>query len=168
MRRYRISVISAMGYVLVAALALAVVRFELATVYSPQEAWANIARYLAASLLVVATYLARYRKSRQGDWWFGFALGGWAYWLLTADMSWHGPAHFSTSESPIAKLPRWIASQVPIEGSSRVPDYVVRSYLALKAQAILSLFAALVGGMICLVLSYRRRPPFGDGDPSQG
>ncbi len=166
MKRFRISIGGAMGCVLVAGLVFTLVRVESRITYSAPEGWANAARYLAVTLLVIATYRARYGTGREADWWFGFALGGWSYYVLSGDMhsQWSFPTH--QPRSLIEGLPRWIVGLIPREWWDRIviryhllPVFELQSYLARTVQALLVLVAASIGGLVGLVLSRRRCSP---------
>src|SRR5689334_18249141 len=85
MNRSRVSILGVMGIILVAGLGLALVRAERSLMPSALDVCTNIARYASVTILAIATYRARYRRGRAADWWFGFALGGWSYYLLYAD-----------------------------------------------------------------------------------
>jgi hypothetical protein len=161
MKRIRISMLGLMGIVLVAGLLFAILRAESGMVQNSDQGWANAAGYFSFIVLVMATYRARYRNGTEGDWWFGFALGGWSYYLLSADMlfsgdvthQWMGlvePTH--KPMSLIASLPHRIVDLFP-----NADIWVYRAYQARIAQAFLVLFAAIVGGFVSLALSWRRR-----------
>jgi hypothetical protein len=163
MKRFRISILGAMGLVLVAGLVLALVRIERRMVRTGLEGWANVARYTVVTSLVMATYRARYHKGREADWWFGFALGGWSYYLFSGDMMWQWawPTHMPSSL--VQSLPHWIVSLIPRYWMDQivltysflgVPEN--QSYVTRIVQALLVLSAAFVGGLVCLVLSWRR------------
>ncbi len=169
MKRVRFSILGAMGIILVIGLVLALVRVEQRMVRSGLEGWVNVARYVSVSMLVIATYRARYRKGREGDWWFGFALGGWSYYLFSGDMidQWSWAARLP--DSIVQSLPHWIVSLIPrywmdciISSYSFLPVHETRSYVTRIVQALLVLFAAFVGGLICLVLSSRRTTSTGN------
>src|SRR5262249_54930742 len=164
MHRFRISILGVMGIVLVAGLGLALVRVERGMVRSTVQGWANIARYVSVTLLVIATYRARYRQGREADWWFGFALGGWSYYLFSGDMIWQWAWPTHMPDSFIQSLPHWIVSLIPrnwmdktILANSFLPVAEVRSYVTRIVQAFLVLFGSLVGGLVSLLLSWRRR-----------
>jgi hypothetical protein len=163
MKRFRISILGVMGIILVAGLILALVRVEQRMVRSGLEGWVNVARYVCVTLLVIATYRARYRKGREADWWFGFALGGWSYYLFSGDMIWQWSWATHMPDSLVQSLLHWIVSLIPRPWMDRivltysflaVPE--TRSYVTRIVQALLVMFAALVGGLVCLLLSWRR------------
>ncbi len=163
MNRRRISILGLMGIVLVTGLLFAFVRAERGIVRSGLEGWANAARYLSASVLVIATYCARYRKGSEADWWFGFALGGWSYYLFSGDMIWHWDGPNLMPSSLVRSLPQWIMNLVAGKWMNKIMSYSsvsipeTWSHLLRIVQALLVLFAALVGGSVCSVLSWRRR-----------
>jgi hypothetical protein len=156
MKRFRFSILGVMGIILVAALVLALVRVESGWVRSVPEGWAELARYLSVTILVIATYRARYRKGKEGDWWFGFALGGWSYYLFSGDMIWQWthPTHMPDALS--ASLYYWVVGPFPETIGLFHDPSELRFHLARIVQALLVLFAAFVGGLICMVLSSRR------------
>jgi hypothetical protein len=163
MRQFRLSILGVMGIILVAGLVLALVRAEQSMVRSGLEGWVNVARYACATMLVVATYRARYRRGREADWWFGVALGGWSYYLFSVDMIWQWAWSTHMSNSIVQSLPHWIVSLIPRYWMDRiilsysflgVPE--TRSCVTRIVQALLVMFAAFVGGLVCLLLSWRR------------
>jgi hypothetical protein len=164
MKRFRISILGAMGLVMLAGLVLAMVRLEQRLVISSLEGWVNVARYAVVTSLVIATYRARYRKGREADWWFGFALGGWSYYLFTGDLMWQWSWPTETPNSLVQILPHWIANLIPRDWMDQMvlthPFLAVletQFYVTRIVQALLVMSAALVGALICLVLSWRRR-----------
>src|SRR4051794_8857527 len=76
--RTRFTVRSLCAVVAVTAVGLAIVKF-----INPYAG--NVARYVTLSFLVTATYHARYGHGHLREWSFGFALFGWAYYLLSVD-----------------------------------------------------------------------------------
>jgi hypothetical protein len=171
MKRHRISIRGAMGLVLATGLVFFLVRVEHRMVRSGLEAWTNVARYAVFTSLVTATYRARYQKGREANWWFGFALGGWSYYLFSDDMMWQWvwPTHMPNSL--VAFLPHWAVSLIPrywmdqiVLTYSFLAATETRSYVTRIVQALLVLSAGIVGGLVCLVLSWQRRttPTAGD------
>jgi hypothetical protein len=172
MKRFRISILGAMGLVLIAGLVLALMQMEQRLVSSGLEGCVNFARYVVVTSLVMATYRARYRKGRKADWWFGFALGGWSYYLFSGDMMWQWSWPTHMPNSLVQTLPHWIVSLIP----RHLMDQIVlsnwfrganesKSYVTRIVQALLVLFAAVVGGLVCLVLSWRRGATPRESDP---
>src|SRR5689334_11913643 len=47
----------------------------------PVEIWALLG-YFRVGVVVVAAFLARFRRGAAGDWWFGFAVGSWVHLTL--------------------------------------------------------------------------------------
>jgi hypothetical protein len=163
MAKARISILGAMGYVLIASLILILVRVELGMVHSAPEGWANLAQYLAATMLVIATYRARYRKGIEADWWFGFALGGWAYYLVSGNMTWEWPSPTHRPRSLVASLQyrlvnlvfgHWIHNIIMANSFVEISAFYI--YLTRAAQAVSVLFAGVAGGLVNSVLSWRR------------
>jgi hypothetical protein len=113
MKRVRISILGMMGIILVAGLVFALVRVERWMVRSSLEGSVNVARYVSVTTLVIATYRARYRKGKEADWWFGFALGGWSYYLFSGDMIWQWSWPTQMPNSLVQSLPHWIVSLIP-------------------------------------------------------
>jgi hypothetical protein len=64
---------------------IVIVAIELAALQSATREWAEVARFVTVAALVMATHRARYSMGRPGAWWFGFALMGWASYLLGID-----------------------------------------------------------------------------------
>jgi hypothetical protein len=148
---------------------LALVRAEQSVVRPGLEGWVNVARYASVTMLVVATYRARFGKGREADWWFGVALGGWSYYLLTGDMIWQWAWPTHMPNSLVQSLPHRIVSLIPRSWMDRiiltysflaVPE--TQTYVTRIVQALLVLFAAIVGGLVCLLLSWRRTTLTGD------
>lgn len=164
MNRPRISILGVMGIILVAGLVLALVRAERGIVSSSLEGWANLTSYLTVASLVIATYSARYRKGAAADWWFGFALGGWSYYLFAGDMIWHWAfdLHTRGPSSLVSRMPSYIVGDINYY-YSLPPNSEVDSYLRHIAQATLVLLAAAAGGSVCLMLSRQKRGGVGDG-----
>jgi hypothetical protein len=164
MKRYRVSIAGVMVLILVAGLVLVLVRIEQRLVSSSLEGWVNALAYATVASLVAATYRARYCRGRQGDWWFGFALGGWSYLLLSGEMMWQWSWPTHEPESLVRSLPHWIVANIPLSwmdyvvlAYSFMGADVVRSCLTRIVASLLVLFAAFAGGVICLVLCWRSR-----------
>jgi hypothetical protein len=152
-----------MGIILVAGLVLALVWAEQSMVRSGLEGWVNVARYASVTMLVIATYRARYQQGREADWWFGFAPGGWSYYVFSGDMIWQWAWSTHMPNSLVQSLPHWIVSLIPrywmdhiILSYSFLAVSETRSYVTRIVQALLVMFAALVGGLVCLLLAWRR------------
>ena len=163
MNKPRVSILGLMGIIMLAGLVLGLVRAERGMVRSGLEGWANVARYVSVAMLVIATYRARYRKGREADWWFGFALGGWSYYLFSGDMIWQWAWPTHLPNSLVQSLPHWIVTLIPRNWMDKivlsysflgVPE--TRSYVTRIVQALLVLLVAFVGGFICSLLSWRR------------
>lgn len=164
MNKPRVSILGVMGIIMVAAVVLALVRAEFVMVGSGLEGWANVAHNVAVSALVIATYLARYRKGKEADWWFGFALGGWSYYLFSADMVWQWARPNHVPNSFVQRLPYTIVNLIPRNWMDKiimsysflgVPE--TRSYVTCIVQALVVFMAAFAGGCVCSLLSWRRR-----------
>lgn len=154
MFRLRLSIVTLLGIILFVAL-------ELAALRSATALWVDIARCLTVLALVIATYRARYCDDRAGVW-FGFALGGWAYYLLSVDLmgSWLRWAH--DTESIVERLPFFILGLFDPGSRSVAFDSSARSvwvsYEARIIRSILTLIAAALGGLTCSILVVTRRP----------
>jgi hypothetical protein len=151
-----------MKIILAVGLVLVVVRIETGLMSSPIAGLANLASYLVVLFLVMATYMARHRKGKAAEWWFGCALCGWAYYLFSSDMYWHwtyAVHHDGGPDSLLHRLPHWIIEQAfPFS-----PDPQTNSYLLRIAQSLLVLFVAVAGGLACLGLASQRRAQSADG-----
>ncbi len=156
MTRFRLSILEAMGLVMGAGLVLALVRIERAMVPFAAEGWVHFGHYLSVTILVIATCRAKYGRGMQADWWFGFALGGWTYHLFAGDMIWQWPEPTHLPDSLIAYLPDRIASLIPVQPSRHHPRHQIRTELTRVVQDCLVMCAAFVGGILSLVLSWRR------------
>ncbi len=172
MNRPRISILGLMGIILVAGLLFALVRIEKGIVLSGLEIWVNLARYLSITMLVIGTYRAKYRNGREADWWFGFALAGWAYCLFSGDMVWQSRWPVHLPDSLVRRLPYWIVDQIPTSWIDRIilsysfrPAFEIRSYVTRLVQTPLLLFVASMGGFVCLMLSWRRQIHSTGGNP---
>jgi len=148
---FRCSIIALMGFVLIVAL-------ELAALQSATMEWAEAARFLTVAILVVATYRARYRTGKAGSWWFGFAMLGWAYYLLGVDATrqWTSLAGYDL-DSFLESLPfRIVGLHVPpLEYRLATPSSKegIRLYCqVLIIHRILVVGIASLGGLACLLL----------------
>jgi hypothetical protein len=78
MKPKRVSVLGLMALVLSIAVFLGVMRLAM-------DLRVALVVNASAAILIVATLMARFAPSRRSrDWWFGFALFGWAYALLSS------------------------------------------------------------------------------------
>jgi hypothetical protein len=75
MRQVRVSIAGLMALVAVAAVGFAAVR-------TGSTFGFRVAYSLVVTLLIVATIAARYRRGREGAFWFGAAVTGWALFLV--------------------------------------------------------------------------------------
>jgi hypothetical protein len=152
---FRYSITALMGFVLIVAL-------ELAALQSATSEWVEIARFLTVLILVVATYRARFSKGEVGSWWFGFALLGWAYYLLEIEAmrQW---ARFTYPVDPFVESVPFRALGLFVPDIDMVGwDHSPRAFRVYHqvriVQSILVLLVASVGGLTCRLLAALRRP----------
>jgi hypothetical protein len=157
MKRFRIPIAAVMAVIALVALELAALRLG-------SEAWVDLTRYLTVATLAAATYLARYRRGDHGNWWFGFALFGWAYFAMVLDALGRRSFAFGLRPMPSGAP---ILPPVTLLGLLRggeVSDgpsllrLLWNRYEIL--QSILTLIVALAGGVLCGILAHRRGAPF--------
>src|SRR3954447_14795113 len=74
--RPRLSLQVMMACILVLALAIAALR-------SPSDSWVGVMYSMPPALLMTAVLGVVYRRGSRRAFWLGFALFGWAYWLLS-------------------------------------------------------------------------------------
>jgi hypothetical protein len=141
------------------------VAIELAALQSATREWAEVARLLTVAALVFASYQARYSTGRAGAWWFGFALLGWASYLLGVDATrqWTSFDGYKL-DSFLEAIPFRILglNTPPLEYrlAGTTSQEGTRLYCqVLIIQRISVLFFASLGGLTCLLvapLSHRR------------
>jgi hypothetical protein len=153
MRRDRLSVGAPMAIIVVMSVELAALNWGTGVAV-------DIARMLTVFLLGVATYLARYRTGRAGAWCFGFALFGWAYYILVIDVM--GQRFAFASDSVITFLPTvimdlWTSALPPIQ---RYQNYDERIRII---HELMVPVVATIGGTFCWLIGRRRRPSADDG-----
>ena len=140
-----------MGFVLI-------VGVELAALQSATEEWAEAARFLTIGILVIATYRARFSTGKTGTWWFGFALLGWAYYLLVIDATrrWTSLAYYDP-HSFLETLSFGILSLHVPPYEYRLADNTSKEGIRLVCQILIIqrisvLIVASLGGLSCLLL----------------
>ncbi len=138
---------------------IVVVSVELAALNWGTGVAVDITRLLTIIFLVVATCLARYRTGGEGAWWFGFALFGWAYYVLLLDAM----AHFTSlsSQSIVSLLPALIMDFWTADRWSGRRLYGISSSLRILHEMFI-LVAAIIGGGVFWEIDRRRRPSTGD------
>lgn len=118
---------------------------------------------LKVGLILFASFQARYGRGKTADWWFGFAAFGWASVMLSALELPYFPAHRIARTGywdlfhPGVTLGQWIEDRDHLPGS----DHRGQVRMAEAARYWLTLLAALVGGLLSLQISRRRKaiPP---------
>jgi hypothetical protein len=169
MKRIRFPIVALMA--IIALLAL-----ELGSLRVATEGYVDATRYLTVSTLATATYLARHRKGDRGEWWFGFALFGWAYFALMLDavgrrgfavaMS-HVPFNFAPSPFlPPATILGLLGGESASRYSPGLTILLWNRYEIL--QSILTLIVALAGGIVCWTLGRLRGAPYREVVPHAG
>jgi hypothetical protein len=157
MRLLRFSIAGLMGLIAVAAI-------EVSALRSASDASVDACRLLTTSLLVCATFLARNRRAGEGAFWFGFAVLGWAAFVLVLDTL----AGMRSSSSIISRLP-FLVIETVVDQTENTGSYAA-SLHALRQLHVLHLMLippiALVGG-ICSWLVDQRRERRSAADPSQ-
>ena len=133
---------------------VALVAVELAALRSAQDGWVDACRFLTAAVLVLATFLARYRQAEEGAFWFGFAVVGWATFILVLDAL----AATRSSDSVISRLPQ-LALEAMVDRAA-ANNYaaalrVMRQFHILHLMLILPVGVA--GGFGCWFVERRRR-----------
>ncbi|MGO9464314.1 MAG: hypothetical protein ACLQIB_52380 [Isosphaeraceae bacterium] len=157
MQRDRLSVAAPMALIVV-------VSVELAALNWGTGVAVDITRLLTIIFLVAATCLARYRTGGEGAWWFGFALFGWAYYVLLLDAM----ARFTSlsSQSIVSFLPALIMDSWT--RGSRVGPAVIRYLERLRIlHEMFILGAAIIGGGVFWAIERRHRPERPE-EPSPG
>lgn len=135
------------------------VAVEIAALRSAEDGWVDACRLLTASVLVFATFLARDRRGREGAFWFGFAVLGWAAFVLVQDAL----AGSNASESVMSRLPRLVLAAIADReesGSYAAHERILRQFRILHLMLILP--AGLIGGVVGWWTDRRRRRKTGD------
>jgi hypothetical protein len=161
--RYRFTLAALMGSLVLVAVGLAALR-------SPTAVWASLVILVALGTICGATVGAILRRGSDRRAWLGFAVFGWAYFLLTLS-PWGGeyglgPARFLTRASTALLLridPDLV--EMPVTG---VEEFVVftgtgksRSYFHGIFHALTSLIFAALGALVGRVVAAS-----GDPEPS--
>jgi hypothetical protein len=82
---------------------VAVVALEFSSMRLAGGAGVDVCRFLTVATLVWGSILARVRGGRVGAFWFGFALAGWASYLLVVDA-----LAARSSDSVVSLVPLWM------------------------------------------------------------
>jgi hypothetical protein len=110
----------------------------------------DIVRLSTVVFLATATYLSRFRGGSQAAFWFGFALFGWAWYILHLDAMTRWRA--MTSQSIVSLVPAAIMDfWTSLSGAQSA---VVQSYAErLRMIHQLCIFGvATIGGVVCWLL----------------
>jgi hypothetical protein len=147
MGHLRLSIAGLMGLV-------ALVAVEVAGLRSAEDGWVDVCRLLTATALVFATFLARDRRDEEAAFWFGFAVLGWASFVLVLDAL----TARRSSESIISLLPRFVLQAIvdrtttnSYAGSLRV----MRQFHILHLMLIMP--AGFLGGVLYWSVDRRRQ-----------
>jgi len=154
--RFQCSIAFLMGFTLI-------VGVELAALQSATGEWAEAVRFLTIGILVVATYRARFSTGMAGTWWFGFALLGWAYYLLGIDATrrWTSLAYYDQYSFLETLSFRILGLDVPPH-EYRLADTTSKEVIRLVGQILVIqrisvLIVASFGGLLCLLLRHFRK-----------
>jgi len=145
---------------------IVVVAVELAALGNATGVSVDVSRILTVALLVMSTYLARYRTGAEGAWWFGFSLFGWSYYVLMLDAM--GRWFAFSSDSIVSFLPAAILDYCSRGVRNQIWTFA-RSY-AQRLRIVHEIFilvVAISGGIVCWVIERRRRPERPE-EPGQG
>jgi hypothetical protein len=144
---FRMSLAGLMGIV-------ALVAVEVAALRSAGDGWVDACRLLTASVLVLATFLARDRRGGERAFWFGFAVLGWATFVLVVDAL----AGSRSSNSVISKLPLLVVEATVDRAESNSYDSHLRTLRQLHIlHLVLILPAGFIGGFVGWWADRRRR-----------
>lgn len=150
MGRYRLSLAALMGVVALIAVGVAALR-------SSTAIWAALVILLALGTVCGATVGAVLRRGPDRGPWLGFAVFGWAYFLMTLS-PWGGeyglgPARFLTRASTALLVhidPDLV--EMPIEGVEEFADFTgtgkSRSYYHAIFHALMTVIFATIGALI--------------------
>jgi hypothetical protein len=127
-------------------------------------AWVDVTRFLTVSALALSAYLARYRSGDEGAWWFGFALSGWACFVLLIDASaGSGP---SLGPNPAAGFAQTSVMAFLMASPEEYANAIKKPGLygawwnrSRIVQYMLILVVASLGGLACWLVAWRRGAP---------
>jgi hypothetical protein len=138
----------------------------LAAMVVATDRWVDISRLMTVTTLAIAAYLARYGKNDVGHWYFGFALAGWACFVLVTDSisSWNPLAlrNPKTGFLPLSFL-------TPFMSAGQLGDSLNRGGLVAPwgnryciLHYLFVLVVASMGGQVCWIVNRRRGRPRDD------
>lgn len=152
----RLSLRVSMACIVVLALALAALR-------SPSDSWVGPMFSMTPGLLLTAVLGVVYRRGTSRAFWLGFALFGWAYWLLSFGPwfdSWVAPHLVLTR--PVKQLSYVMHPEPVFEGPIGMgtpDDFASRSSFKKRdnfwriGKSLAVLVVALLGGFVAIVFS---------------
>jgi hypothetical protein len=123
---------------------IALVSLELGALRLASPLSVDACRFFTVAALAWATILARVRKGEAGAFWFGFALAGWAAFLLVLDT-----LGSQSSTSLVGAIPRLLANAVygrpSVPFTPTVRDRLVQQFLIVHYLMVLPV--AALGGL---------------------
>jgi len=126
-------------------LLIAYLAVGLAAIRADEAVWAGVIVYLTVFILSSATLIAIHRRGA----WAGFAVFGWAYFLiLDPNAAERGPAS-------VSMIVAYAAARSFIR--SNVPDYSLRAGLSMASVAM-GLLGAVIGGRVARASETHPRP----------
>lgn len=143
--------------------AIALLGVEFAALRAGSPLWFSAIYTLTVVLLLLAILAARFRRADAGAFWFGFALFGWAFLLLTLG-PWSSP-HIRDDQAGYDKFnPNLVTTRLLVLSLHRIrgstDDYEVIDEFAYctmgLAQLMLTLILSIAGGWVAVLLRNRR------------
>lgn len=138
---------------------IALLAVEMASLRVASDGYVDLSRHLTVAMLAVATYLARYRDRGWGDWWFGFALAGWAYFALVIEaLARMRASTFVSTMRPVTFLGLLLDEKYLTSNRGDLFERWWNQFHIL--QSIFTLWVASLGGLICWIWNGRRGTPY--------
>jgi hypothetical protein len=137
---------------------IAIVAIGLVPFNNPTQIWLGCLMYVKFSVIVAATFLARYGKNR--DWWFGFAALGASYTLLSVPGLWHAVSYLGNGNEfdyfdLTGDAGRLVASLKAQQQGGSGPNSDPRIYAAI-VQFWGTMAMSFIGGYLSLAIASRR------------
>jgi hypothetical protein len=148
---------------------IAMLAVEMASLRVATDRFVDLTRHLTVAMLVVATFLARYREGVRASWWFGFALVGWAYLVLVIDAAARrdvSPFRPLSTLPPVTVLGLFMTDE-PVIGNN-VLSIKLRWNQFEILQSMLTLVFASLGGLACGMWARRRGTPYREEESRAG
>ncbi len=133
---------------------VALVAVQISALRSGEDSAVEVCRLVTAAVLVFATYLARRRRGEAGAFWFGFAVLGWAAFVLVVDVLAARPFPAPV----ISWLPRMVLEMMvdrTASNSYAASQRAICQFRILHLMLVLPI--ALVAGLVCRMVDGRRR-----------